>query len=244
MSYIKLNRGITDWEWFTDDKMLKLWIYLLVNAQYQDGRFKGIDVKRGQVIVGRKKLAERLGMTEQQVRNCLNRLKSTSEITIKPTNKYSLITIVKYDVYQGESEENNQQTNQQTNQQQTNKQPTNNQQTTTIKEIKKDKKLRNKEFINNKDIEVFDTSPEFNRALQDFEEMRKRIRKPLTNRAKELILQKLEKLAPGDEQKKIEILDQSIMNSYQGVFELHNKSKKEEPKRKSYEEQANEWKNF
>lgn len=223
MSYIKLNRGITEWEWFTDDNMLKLWIYLLVNAQYQDGRFKGIDVKRGQVIVGRKKLAERLGMTEQRVRNCLNRLKSTNEITIKTTNKYSLITIVKYDIYQGESEENNQQNNQQANQQQTNNKPTKNQQRTTVKEIKKDKKLRNKEVISNKDTEVFDTSPEFNKALKDFEEMRKRIKKPLTDRAKELILEKLEQLAPGDEQKQIKILDQSVMNSWQGVFELKEK---------------------
>lgn len=222
MSYIKLNRGITEWEWFTDDNMLKLWIYLLVNAQYQDGRFKGIDVKRGQVIVGRKKLAERLGMTEQRVRNCLNRLKSTNEITIKPTNKYSLITIVKYDIYQGESEENNQQNNQLANQQQTNKEPTKNQQRTTVKEIKKDKKLINKEVISNKDTE-FDTSPEFNKALKDFEEMRKRIKKPLTDRAKELILEKLEQLAPGDEQKQIKILDQSVMNSWQGVFELKEK---------------------
>lgn len=222
MSYIKLNRGITEWEWFTDDNMLKLWIYLLVNAQYQDGRFKGIDVKRGQVIVGRKKLAERLGMTEQRVRNCLNRLKSTNEITIKTTNKYSLITIVKYDIYQGESEENNQQNNQLANQQQTNKEPTKNQQRTTVKEIKKYKKLRNKEVISNKDTE-FDTSPEFNKALQDFEEMRKRIKKPLTDRAKELILEKLEQLAPGDEQKQIKILDQSVMNSWQGVFELKEK---------------------
>ncbi len=222
MSYIKLNRGITEWEWFTDDNMLKLWIYLLVNAQYQDGRFKGIDVKRGQVIVGRKKFAERLGMTEQRVRNCLNRLKSTNEITIKTTNKYSLITIVKYDIYQGESEENNQQNNQLANQQQTNKEPTKNQQRTTVKEIKKYKKLRNKEVISNKDTE-FDTSPEFNKALQDFEEMRKRIKKPLTDRAKELILEKLEQLAPGDEQKQIKILDQSVMNSWQGVFELKEK---------------------
>ena len=53
--------------------------------------------------------------------------------------------------------------------------------------------------------------------------MRKRIKKPLTDRAKELILEKLEQLAPGDEQKQIKILDQSVMNSWQGVFELKEK---------------------
>lgn len=74
--------------------------------------------------------------------------------------------------------------------------------------------------------EVFDTSPRFNQALKDFEEMRNRIKKPLTDRAKVLLLEKLEKLAPGDEEKQIEILDQSIMNSWQGVFELKEDSRK------------------
>ena len=38
-----------------------------------------------------------------------------------------------------------------------------------------------------------------------------------------MILEKLEQLAPGDEQKQIKILDQSVMNSWQGVFELKEK---------------------
>ena len=68
--------------------------------------------------------------------------------------------------------------------------------------------------------EVFDTSPRFNNALRDFEEMRKKIRKPLTDRAKVLLLEKLEQLAPADEEKQIKILNQSTMNSWQGVFPL------------------------
>lgn len=126
MSYIKLDRRITGWEWFTDANTLKLWIYLLVNAQYQDGSYKGIEIKRGQLVTGRKKLAEQLEMSEQQIRTCLDHLQATNEITIKPTNKYSLITIVKYGFYQGDDDDCNQQSNQQSNQRITNKQPTNN----------------------------------------------------------------------------------------------------------------------
>lgn len=126
MSFIKLDRKITEWEWFTDANTLKLWIYLLVNAQYQDGSYKGIEIKRGQLVTGRKKLAEQLEMSEQQIRTCLDHLQATNEITIKPTNKYSLITIVKYGFYQGEDDGCNQQNNQQSNQRITNKQPTNN----------------------------------------------------------------------------------------------------------------------
>ena len=63
-------------------------------------------------------------------------------------------------------------------------------------------------------------SQKFAEALAGFEEMRKKIKKPLTQRAKALILKKLNSLAPNDEETQIEILDQSTLNGWQGVFEL------------------------
>lgn len=59
-------------------------------------------------------------------------------------------------------------------------------------------------------------------ALKDFVEMRKKMRKPLTERALALTLSELEKLAPGDDEKKIAILNQSIQRGWQGVFPLKN----------------------
>ena len=64
-------------------------------------------------------------------------------------------------------------------------------------------------------------SPQLSEAMHDFEEMRRKMRRPLTEKAKEMILKKLAKLAGGDEEKEIAILHQSIMNSWQGVFPLH-----------------------
>ena len=125
MSYIKLDRKITEWEWFTDGNTLKLWIYLLANAQYKDTKFKGIEIKRGQIITGRKKLAECLGMSERQIRSCLNHLKKTQEVTIKATNRFTLITIVKYDFYQGGGDDSDQQA--------TNKRPTSDHNTRNIR---------------------------------------------------------------------------------------------------------------
>jgi hypothetical protein len=57
--------------------------------------------------------------------------------------------------------------------------------------------------------------------------MRKSIKKPITERALELMLAKLDKLANND-QSKIEILNQSIMNSWQGIFPLKNNSNQRE----------------
>lgn len=134
MRYIKLSEKILNWEWFTDGNMLKVWIFLLVNAQqFEDGRHRGVALKTGQLITGRKQISKETGLSEQQVRTCLNRLKSTNEITIETTNQYSIITILKYDLYQSNDPYYDQQINQDDNQRITNEQPTDNQQITTSK---------------------------------------------------------------------------------------------------------------
>ena len=147
MRYIKLSEKILNWEWFTDGNMLKVWIYLLVNAQqFEDGRYRGVELRTGQVITGRKEISRETGLSEQQVRTCLNKLKSTNEITIETTNQYSLITILKYDKYQSKEAYNNQENNQEDNQQITNEQPTDNQQITTSKILRNEdiKNIKNK----------------------------------------------------------------------------------------------------
>jgi hypothetical protein len=136
--WIKLHRRFLKWEWFEDEKMVKLFIYLLLSVNFEDKKWRGIDVKRGQMITGRKILSKETGMSEQSIRTCLERLKSTNEITIKATNQYSVLTLTNYESYQeGLSE-----VNQQTNQPLTNEQPTSNQRATTTKEVKKEKKVR------------------------------------------------------------------------------------------------------
>ena len=58
----------------------------------------------------------------------------------------------------------------------------------------------------------------------DFIQMRKFIKKPLTNKGLELLIGKLQKMTP-DEDKQIKILEQSIMNNWQGIFELKETQK-------------------
>lgn len=65
---------------------------------------------------------------------------------------------------------------------------------------------------------------EFDEALKDFEDMRKKIKKPLTDRAKEMVLKKLSTLST-IESVQIEILNQSTMNCWQGIFPLKDQNK-------------------
>lgn len=130
------------WQWYQVEGMIPLWLHLLLNANHTDRWQNGILVKRGQVLTGRKQLAKELNFSEQTVRTCLNRLKSTNEITIESTNRFSLITLINWDKYQLSDGLTNQQINQQINQQVTSNQPATNQQVTTNNNVKNDKNLK------------------------------------------------------------------------------------------------------
>lgn len=111
--YIKLHRKITGWEWYGDPDTFRVFVHLLLMAEYEDRKWHGITIKRGQVLTTRKKLAEETGLTERKVRTALLHLKSTSEVTSTSTNKWTLITIEKYSDYQVIHNQSDQQTDQQ-----------------------------------------------------------------------------------------------------------------------------------
>ena len=68
-------------------------------------------------------------------------------------------------------------------------------------------------------------------ALDNFREHRKQLKAPMTEQAYKLLLNKLEKMAAGDDAKKIAILNQSIENGWKGVFEL----KRQKPPERNYD---------
>lgn len=70
--------------------------------------------------------------------------------------------------------------------------------------------------------------PDLLSALQGFEEMRVKIKKPMTDRAKKLLLTELEKLS-ADRRTQIAILDQSVKRSWAGVFALKDDGTYQQP---------------
>lgn len=127
-----------EWGWYQNSNMVHLFIHLLLTANRKPGNVLGTDLERGQAIVGRKKLSEQTGISEQTLRTCITRLKSTKEITTKSTNKYTIVTICNYDVYNPPEPNTNQEINQDSNQQLTSNQPATNQQLTTNNNEKND----------------------------------------------------------------------------------------------------------
>ena len=123
IGWICVHRKMLDWEWFDDPNVFRLFMYLLLSANHKEKNWKGVVVSKGSLITGRESLALKTGLSVQQIRTAINKLKSTNEITIKTTSKNSLISIVKWNEYQG--------SNQQVNQPATSNQPASNQQVTT-----------------------------------------------------------------------------------------------------------------
>jgi DNA-binding MarR family transcriptional regulator len=72
-------------------------------------------------------------------------------------------------------------------------------------------------------------SPELAEALNAFAEHRKKLKKPMTDYAKKLLLNKLQKLAK-TEQEQIAIINQSIENGWQGIFPLGGERKQKQAK--------------
>lgn len=130
--WIKLHRSMLDWEWYRDVNVTKLFIHMLLMASTEDKRWQGVEVKRGDLIASRETLAAGTGLTVQQVRTALNKLRSTGEVTVNQHPKFGVYSIKNYNLYQD--------INQQSNRQITDDQPAINRQSTTSKEDKNTRK--------------------------------------------------------------------------------------------------------
>ena len=160
--YIKLYRKLMDSPVWSDPYYLKLWMYCLMKATHKERNVilgsKVATLEPGQFIIGRKSLTEDLnkGMKPKQELNestwwrYLNNLEKFEMLHIKKTNKYSVVSIIKWSDYQ-ESE-----------QQMNNKRTSNEQQMNTNKNVKN---------VNN-DKELFSSSSEqgFSEVMKFYQE--------------------------------------------------------------------------
>jgi len=102
--YIKLHRQILEWGWYEDANTFRLFMHLLLKANYYDGDFKGKYIKRGQRFTSVGNLAKELNISDKAIRISLDKLIRTNEVVVKGASNGTMITICKYDIYQGNSE--------------------------------------------------------------------------------------------------------------------------------------------
>lgn len=133
--WLKLQRQFVGWQWFKDGPTLQVFLYLLCNANHKPGyNLHGVVLQPGQLITGRKVMATACGLSEQQIRTIIKRLKTTNELTTVSTNQFTVVTLTNWAKYQSKG---NKPTNKTTNQH-PNEQPTSNH----IQELKEYKEVK------------------------------------------------------------------------------------------------------
>jgi len=180
--FIKLYRQFMEWEWYHDTNTMVLFLHCLLKANHKDKKWQGITIERGSFITSYGNLAKELRFSVRSVRTALEHLKSTNELTIKTTNKYTLINVVKWANYQSNDNDNDTQTDKQKDKRPTsNRQATDKQPTTT----KNEKNVKNEENDKKKDIKhkhgiyshVLLTDSEYSRLKNDFPDIEERIQR-------------------------------------------------------------------
>lgn len=99
-TWVKIYRDMQKWEWYTDGNTMRLFLHLILKANIKDGRFKGIEVKRGQLVTSYDHLSRELKLSVKQIRTALNHLKWTGEVASQAYHDFTLITVLNFDKYQ------------------------------------------------------------------------------------------------------------------------------------------------
>lgn len=216
--FLMLDRGIMD-HWIYSKEPFDechAWIDLLLLANIEDKKtsYKGgiIICKRGDVNYSISWLAKRWGWSRDKARRFLNILEIDGMVTVNATTNRTTITIEKYDDYNippttGKA------TNRQRVRQRADSEPTqlNN-------DNNENNEYKNKAFYPNDEV--------LDEAFREYVNMRKKIKAPMTDRAITLAMKKLDELSMGDNDKAVKIVNQSVMNSWKGLFPLKDAPQK------------------
>ena len=221
--YVKLWRRLKDADFWASEKFSRpqAWVDLVMLANFKDTFFRvrgqRVDVKRGQLAYSEVTLSERWKWSRGKIRRFLKELESETEQKIEQqkNNITTLITIINYELYQGDNTANG------TTDDTPDGTPNSTTDGTHLKNVKnvKNVKKRDRESV---------TLPEWidSETWKDFQEFRIRIKAPLTNRAIKNLILELEKLR-AEGQDANACINQSITRGWRGVFAIKNNYSKD-----------------
>lgn len=225
--WFRISREIEDhWVWKSNEPFDKrsAWIDLILLANFKDFKttLKGKIVyrKRGDVNTSVRHLAQRWRWDKRKVTRFLMALESDGMVHVNSTTDGTTITIENYSKWQNVSTTGS--TSDGTTDSTTDGTTGAPHEKEVIKKSKK-KSLKKDIYIGLPDELVY--------ALKGFEEMRNKRKDPMTDRAKNMLINKLNQLAGDDTDLKIRILNQSIFNSWKSVYPLVEENTKHESRR-------------
>ncbi|MFD1179654.1 hypothetical protein ACFQ3W_25605 [Paenibacillus puldeungensis] len=221
-----------------DIPKFRIFFYIVGNAVYaEEGAVvAGMHLKRGQFLRAYRNLMKDLEYIENRsvkryslsvISRKVEQLVKEERLKIEDTELGTLFTVVNYAQYQGfdhykkktwdsvgtdlERDENRDGTELEQGWNNNNKD-------------NKDKKVKKENKKDNTAFEDYTSNPVLLESLNSFYEYRKKSKKPMTDAAIKLLLNKLNDLASDDETK-VDILNQSILNGWQGIFPIKDGDK-------------------
>ncbi len=204
--YIKLYRQIMKWEWYDDANTFRLFIHLLLKANYEDAQWRGLTIKRGQLFTSIGHLSHELKISDKAVRIALDKLIKTKEVASKGASNGTMITICKYDSYQS-----NFNTEGQTEGQTRGKRGATNNNNNNNKEKK------------NKEIDLSFLQKDFIPIVEKWLFYKKEKKQEYKGQTSiNTFCKKLIEYSNGDAIIAEAIIEQSIANNWAGIFELKN----------------------
>lgn len=113
--WISLYRKLLSASWFSKSEYVHLWIYILLKANHEDKEIyignEKVLLKRGQLLTSRNKLSEVVHVNENKIYRILKCFESERQIEQVKTKKYTVISVINYDIYQKNEQDIEQQMN-------------------------------------------------------------------------------------------------------------------------------------
>lgn len=219
--WVKSYRKIEDWEWYKKPLTAHLFQHLIRRANHTAKKWQGFDIPAGCLVTSIPHLAEQTGLSQMQVKTALGHLyssqdveKVTDSITDGKKANFTVLKVKNYALYQDD--------NRQYNRPITDEQPTDNRPITTNKNVRsKEVKKKDITFDPMEQIRENYQNPEVLEAWKAFFEMRSSVKGGAVKSAHQtkLLIASLEKNARTDAER-IDVLNQSIMNNWKGLFPL------------------------
>lgn len=98
--WVKVYREFTKWQWYSDIKVSRLFLHLLLTANHKAARWKGIEIQPGQRVISFRNLADETGLSLRELRTALGKLKKSNNVTYTTTQKITVFSIVNWRKYQ------------------------------------------------------------------------------------------------------------------------------------------------
>lgn len=232
--WVAIHRQIQD-HWLWKEKPFSkqaAWIDMLLLANHEDKKFllgnELVKVKQGSFITSEVKLMERWGWGKSKTRAFLDLLQSDEMIVKISDRKKTTINILNYSDYAVfettnkpliDCEQTNSRPQADTN---NNDKQLNNNNNNSKKENKKERKSGYDEILS----QVVDVG--LRELYVEYIKMRKMIKAPMTDRALNMLIKKVNDLEPLDIERQKQLLETAIMNNWKSVYPIRESAKPKE----------------